>query len=137
MLVNDDPALWCEKADELLNRADDFRFCISPIVIEEISEAVTEIRRIIEDRISDVNPRVLPEEEEVGLLTRSYIEKGAFTYNQYFDAMHVAYASVNDLDILTSFNYKHIVRYNIKNIVKSVNILEGFHTPDIISPLQL
>ncbi len=129
--------LWCEKADELLNRWEDFRFCISPIVIEEINEAVTEIQSIIKRRISEVNPRVLPEEEQVGYLTQLYIEKGAFSDKQYFDAMHVAYASVNDIDILTSFNYKHIVRYNTKNIVKSVNIFEGFHTPDIISPLQL
>ena len=137
MLANDEPFIWREAAEELFTKADEFDFYISPVVVEEINNAADVIKQVILDKIIEVNPKVFEKDGRVDYLVRRYIEMDGFTEKQDYDAAHVAYASINDVDIIASFNYKHIVRYQTKNIVKSVNILEGYHVPDIVSPLQL
>lgn len=53
------------------------------------------------------------------------------------DALHLAIASVENMDILVSWNFDHIVRLKTKHGVTGINTLLGHKVIDIISPSEL
>ena len=52
------------------------------------------------------------------------------------DAYHIALASVNRLDCLISWNFKHIVNFDKIKMFNSINIRLGYPFIDIRSPLE-
>ena len=46
---------------------------------------------------------------EVINLAEKYIEEGALTIKSYNDALHISLATLNNTDVLASWNFKHIV----------------------------
>nr|VFK38868.1 MAG: hypothetical protein BECKSD772F_GA0070984_102915 [Candidatus Kentron sp. SD]VFK42119.1 MAG: hypothetical protein BECKSD772E_GA0070983_101429 [Candidatus Kentron sp. SD]VFK78952.1 MAG: hypothetical protein BECKSD772D_GA0070982_103022 [Candidatus Kentron sp. SD] len=50
---------------------------------------------------------------------------------------HVALASIAGLDILTSWNFKHIVRFDKIRVFNSVNIEYGYKPLEIYSPREV
>ncbi len=137
MFVNSEPAVYLEAVERFFRECDEFELYVSPIVLEEIDKAHAETKEILLREISGFNTRVLPKNNEVTSLTKEYIQKGIFSDKQKLDAGHVAYASYNGINILLSFNFRHIVNYHRKNLVKSVNIVMGYATPEIVSPLEM
>lgn len=53
------------------------------------------------------------------------------------DALHIAMVTINEIGILVSWNFKHIVKLKTKKEVNAVNISEGYKTIEIICPLEL
>jgi len=53
------------------------------------------------------------------------------------DALHIAIASVNNLDVIVSWNYKHIVKLKTKREVTGINALLGYKEIEIYSPLEV
>lgn len=64
-----------------------------------------------------------------------YKEKalGKASYN---DAYHIAVASVNRLDVLVSWNFKHIVNYDKIKLFNSINMRLCYPLIDIRTPLE-
>jgi len=80
---------------------------------------------------------LLGETGEILNLANLYVERKLFSEKYRDDAMHVAYASYHDMDYLVSYNFRHIVRVNRKNIIKATNSILGYHTPEIVSAEEL
>lgn len=53
------------------------------------------------------------------------------------DAYHIAIATVNRLDLLVSWNFKHIVNYDKIRLFNSVNLKLGYPVIEIRSPKDL
>ena len=53
------------------------------------------------------------------------------------DAYHIAMASVNRLDCLVSWNFKHIVNVFRIRGYNSVNLRMGYDQIEILSPLEI
>ena len=53
------------------------------------------------------------------------------------DAVHIAVATINSLDILVSWNFEHIVKLKTKREVNAVNVLLGYDPIEIIEPAML
>ena len=51
------------------------------------------------------------------------------------DAYHIAIASVNRLDCLISWNFKHIVNFDKIKLFNSINLKLGYPQIDIRTPL--
>src|SRR5690606_37373973 len=70
-------------------------------------------------------------------LARKYIEEGVVGLTSYADCLHIALATIHHVDILVSWNFKHIV--NILKIVSynSTNSSAGYEPIDIRSPREL
>ncbi len=49
----------------------------------------------------------------------------------------IAIATVSDLDLILSWNFKHIVNYNRIKQFNSINIREGYKEIDIFSPREV
>lgn len=54
------------------------------------------------------------------------------------DALHVAYATVFELDVVLSWNFKHLANLRREARFLSTNQTEGYwHSPRIVSPMEL
>ncbi len=73
--------------------------------------------------------------DEVRELALKYIEEGALGKASRNDAYHIAIASANRIDCLISWNFKHIVNYDKMRMFNAVNMLHGYPTITIYSPL--
>ncbi len=70
-------------------------------------------------------------------LALEYIKENVVGQTSYDDCLHIAIATVSRLDLLVSWNFKHIV--NIKRIrgYNGINIKNGYPTIEIRSPKDL
>ncbi len=73
---------------------------------------------------------------EVETLANTYIDEKALGKASENDAFHIALSSVNRLDCLISWNFKHIVNFDKIKIFNSINIRLGYPLIDIRSPLE-
>ena len=76
-------------------------------------------------------------DEESKTLGEQYIESKILTWKNLNDAYHIAIASVNRLDLLVSWNFKHIVNYDKIRLFNSVNLKLGYPEIDIRTPQEL
>lgn len=113
-----------------------FVLYISDILFEELTGAGDEIKNLI-DTIPTECVRKVELTEEGEELANKYIEYNALSKKHINDARHIAISSVNRVDALASWNYKHIVnvfrikKYNI------VNQFYGYPIIDIVTPKSI
>ena len=86
---------------------------ISDILLLELEKAPTKIRDILKN-VPDDNIEYVSLSGESIKIANVYIKEGAVTQENLMDARHIAIATVNKVDILVSWNFKHIV--NIRRI---------------------
>ena len=53
------------------------------------------------------------------------------------DALHIATASVNELDYLLTWNCRHIDNAATKPVIRSICVVGGYPYPEICTPLEL
>ena len=75
--------------------------------------------------------------EEIRILSEEYVSRGIIPVKHIEDAVHIAVASANALDILVSWNFEHIVKLKTKREVNAVNVLFGYDQIEIIEPAML
>ena len=109
---------------------------ISEITITELIEAPEDIRKKYEE-INKENLTILYTNDEVTYLAKMYLDDKIISQNFMEDALHIAFATVYNIDILISWNFKHIVNYTRINMFNSINIREGYKSLDIRSPREL
>jgi hypothetical protein len=120
---------------------DDFRtgkvLCyISTITETEIVEAPEDVKSLYYELVES-GVSVLEESEESLDLADRYMEENILTKNFRDDARHIAVATVNDMDLLVSWNFRHIVHYDKIKKFNAVNIKEGYKLIDIYSPREV
>ncbi len=75
--------------------------------------------------------------EEAYLLADKYIAKKVVGQTSADDCRHIATATINKVDILVSWNFKHIVNvYKIRGY-NSINLRCGYSQLDIRSPQEI
>ena len=106
--------------------------------------AVREIMRAPEERaqkmtglIKSYGIVVLDNSDEADNLATLYQLKGIIPPGSTIDAQHIAVATVNDLDIIISLNFKHIVRRKTITMTGYVNTELGYKPVEIHSPMEV
>lgn len=85
-----------------------------------------------------MEPILFDIEEDVIELSERYIDEAILTERRIKDATHAAVASINEVDILVSWNCKHLVNINRKNRFNIVNFQEGYRKPlEIATPEEV
>jgi len=74
--------------------------------------------------------------EEARQLAQLYISEKALGRASENDAYHIALASINRIDCLISWNFKHIVNYDKIRMFNAVNMRFGYPLINICSPLE-
>jgi len=110
---------------------------ISALVLEEVSRAHDSVRRRIATVLDKSPVTVLDESEESVALAQAYIAAGAIPSDFEDDARHVAIATLNDINVIVSWNFRHMVNIERKRRINSVNLREGCPLIDIVSPWEI
>ncbi len=106
---------------------------VSSVALEELKGAPP--------KVQDVLPALAPEHRETLVITDEmerladrYIESGALTEQERQDARHIAAATVAGVDVLASWNFKHMVHHDRRRQYREVNQRMGYPALKIQSP---
>lgn len=112
---------------------------ISDVVIKEIEKTKDNLHKLnLLKVIKDYNLRILNISEEAEKLSLLYLENHVIPERKIEDAQHIAIATVNQLDVLLSWNFKHLANINKQFAVKQVNEREGFFYPLVLTnPMEV
>ena len=76
--------------------------------------------------------------DEVEDLADRYLSEGVIPMTKREDALHVAYATVHQMDILLSWNFKHLANVRREALIVAVNQAVGYRYPlRLLSPLEV
>lgn len=75
--------------------------------------------------------------EEALVLASAYETHGILAERLRSDMLHIALASVAEVDLLVSWNFKHIVRFDKVRLFSAVNLELGYRPLAIYSPREV
>ena len=87
--------------------------------------------------ISQYDMIFLEQNDEAERLANIYVTEGVIPEKFYADAVHIAVATVSDLDFIVSFNFRHIVKRKTMTMTEGINIREGYKRIGIHSPTEV
>ncbi len=114
---------------------------ISDIVITEIEATKDAEKRIQLLNVTENYPIGFVDEQqstEIIRLADLYLKNGILPVKSKADAFHIAICVVNQMDILLTWNYKHLANINRKHKITQVNIENHYlHPLEIITPFEV
>jgi hypothetical protein len=112
-----------------------YKVVISNITEGELLNAPERVRTLLNDLSIDYE--VLKLTDDAVSLALEYIRENVVGKASYDDCLHIAIATTSRLDLLVSWNFKHII--NIKRIrgYNGINIKNGYPSMEIRSPKDL
>lgn len=120
---------WWEKRRGL------FDLYASVLVLEEAGRGDKEAAQ---RRLKSLeNILLLAMTDSVMELSRKLLEQEALPKKATGDALHIALASVHNIDYLMTWNCRHIDNAETKPIIRSVIISNGYFCPEICTPQEL
>ncbi len=125
-----------EMTKEFWNKLGDFNVYISDLVMKELEKVNDEqlkqrLLKLVE------NCKTLKLSDEAKKLGREYIKNKIIPEKIEADAYHIAIATVNQMDFLVSWNFRHMVKVKTKQMVNIINLQNGYKTIEIIAPPEL
>ena len=109
---------------------------ISDLTLRELEEAPSNVRSLVEEIPREHKEFVILDDEAIELAHR-YIEERVVTEEHLVDAQHIAIATVNKVDVLVSWNFRHIVNLTKIRLYNSVNLKYGYPLLEIRSPREV
>lgn len=117
-------------------RSGEFKVAVSELLVEELNPAPEPIRDFIYSLPED-QVQVARYEDDARELAEKYLEAGIVGPTSLTDCRHIAISTVNNIRILASWNFKHIVNLNKIQLYNAVNIKEGYIPLEIRTPREL
>ena len=128
-----------ELTEKLFQKIEDERMeiYISEIVVDEINKAPEPKKEQLLRMIERYNPILLSVDQEVKDLAQKLIEEMVIPERYIDDALHISVAVVNNLDILISWNFQHIVKVKTRVEVNAISRLLRYNGIEICSPEEI
>ncbi|NKB23865.1 MAG: hypothetical protein GKR87_05705 [Kiritimatiellae bacterium] len=89
----------------------------------------------IDDALGNIENVTLSEEAEQ--LANNYVEEEVVRVKHMADAQHIAIATVERVDVLVSWNFRHIVNLGRIHAFNSVNLRLGYPILEIRIPKEI
>ena len=115
---------------------EDFQVYLSEISRLELHPAPKNVQDVIH-LIPSKSLIILEFTEESRQLAEFYVNEKILGAASMDDAYHIAIATVNRIDVLLSWNFKHIVNWDKIRLFNAVNLKNGYPAIDIRSPKEL
>lgn len=107
------------------------------MVTAEINKAPEEIAVKLRGVIKGIKLEELVIDEEARNLADKYVMQEVIPVKYANDAIHIAVASVNELDVIVSWNFEHMVKHKTRVAVIGINTFMGYKSIDICSPQEV
>jgi hypothetical protein len=79
----------------------------------------------------------LPLADEAEQLSDAYVAEKVIPVKFRNDGLHIAISTVNNLDMIISMNFQHIVKRKTIMLTSSTNVLKGYKAIEIFSPMEV
>jgi len=109
---------------------------ISDLTLKELKEASINIRNLVNE-IPEEYKEYVTLNDEAYKLAEHYIEEGIVSEVNRVDAQHIAIATVNKIDVLVSWDFRHIVNTTKMQLYNYVNLKYNYPQLEIKSPREL
>ncbi len=109
---------------------------LSDLTLQELADAPTEVRERLA-LVPEVYIETIQLGAEAGELAEGYISSGVLPARLRADAQHIAMATVARVDVLVSWNFKHIVNLQRIRRYNSVNLRLGYPLIEIRTPREV
>jgi hypothetical protein len=109
---------------------------ISDTTLAELAGAPEKVRSVIED-LPNGCLEFVHQNEESEALAEEYIRQDVVSRRMLADAQHIAVATIARVDVLVSWNFRHIVNLDRIHGFNAVNLRSGYPMLEIRSPLEV
>ena len=113
-----------------------FKPVVSRIVTLEIADAPEDVRRTYAVLLN-LDYELLEVTPEATALADLYQQRGILTPKFYDDGLHIALATIAEVDVLVSWNFRHIVHFDKIRLFNAVNLEQGYKPLQIYSPREV
>ena len=117
-------------------KLEQFHVVLSDITEGELQEAPDMIRNLFIELSAGLATKIELTEEAVQLAD-TYLAEKVVGKTSRVDCFHIALATIHQVDILVSWNFKHIVNVQRIRGYNAVNMKLGYPTIDIRSPKEI
>ncbi len=108
----------------------------SDLTETELIKAPENVKKYFKELTKENTERVIVNGEIIELATK-YLEEKVVGKTSFDDCIHIATATLNKVDMLVSWNFKHIVNiYRIRGY-NSINIKMNYSSLEIRSPKEI
>ena len=111
-----------------------YKAVISSHVIAELENGAPES---VKENLRTIDYEEFTVTDEMIRLAEKYMEQKIVSEKYYSDALHIAAATIIGVDVLVSWNFKHIVNFNRIKLFNSVNFQEGYTILEIRTPREV
>lgn len=108
----------------------------SEVIVAEIDNAPSFVQDKFAELLS-VQHEMLSVSDASLELAGIYQERQILTPKYHNDGVHIALATVAEVDVLVSWNFKHIVNFNKIRLFNAVNLEQGYKQVQIYSPREV
>jgi predicted nucleic acid-binding protein len=109
----------------------------SRYVVDELGNAEKSKREKMLSLILEYDIPILEPNDEAVKLADLYVVENVIPPKYRTDALHIAIAAVNDLDMIISMNFQHIVKRKTIKMTEHINVMNGYRVIEIYSPMEV
>ena len=109
---------------------------LSDLTRLELEAAPVAVRQVLSE-VAEANREYVELTEEASELANRYIEEGVLNRSKHIDAQHIAVATLARVDVLVSWNFRHIVNLDRIRGYNSVNMRYGYPLIEIRTPREV
>ena len=109
---------------------------VSSLLIAELAGAPNDVRELI-NQIPYRQQTFIKLTEEARQLANKYIDQKVVGQTSRADCQHIAMATIAKVDVLVSWNFKHIVNLDRIRGYNGINLLMGYNTIEIRTPNEI
>ena len=113
----------------------DFDLFISQLVVQEASAGDEHAAEQRLQAIADIS--LLTLSEEAVAFAEKLVEEGPIPRKAVEDALHIAVATLNGMDYLLTWNFKHMANATMRYKIERICRLTGYEPPIICTPQEL
>jgi len=109
----------------------------SDYVLQELLKAEEPKKTKMVNLLDQYGIILLATDNNAEILADAYVAEKIIPVKYRMDGIHIAMATINNLDIIVSYNFHHIVK--LKTIIgtESINLREGYKRIGIYSPTEV
>jgi len=111
-------------------------FVLSTVLGKELKDAPSHVKNLLSNYDETFFERVELTDEAKELADK-YIAEKVIGRTSLDDCRHIALATINKVDVLASWNFKHIVNLSRINGYNAVNLKNGYKIIEIRNPKEL
>lgn len=114
-----------------------YEIYVSELIIAEIDQAREEKRERLRKLVDEYQPVELETDESVEELSEKYIAADIVPSKYENDVIHIAYAVAHDMDVVVSWDMRHIVKLKTRMEINGINKIYGYKEIELCTPEEV